>query len=49
MSILLHVSLPVKKLVAKSKHVEPITSSILLISVSIFIGIISLMYSGLMY
>lgn len=48
MSILLHVSLPVKKLVAKSKHVEPKTS-ILLISVSIFIGIILLIYSGLVY
>jgi hypothetical protein len=33
MSILLHVPAPVKKLVAKSKHVEPTTSSILLISV----------------
>lgn len=32
-----------------SKHGEPKTSSILLITLSIFIGIILLMYSGLMY
>jgi hypothetical protein len=49
MSILLHASLPVKKLVAKSKHVEPSTSSILLISVGIFLAIILLMYVGILY
>jgi hypothetical protein len=49
MSILLHLPSPVKKLVAKPKHAEPKTSSILLVSFSIFIAIIILMYSGLMY
>jgi len=49
MSILLHAPSPIKKLVAKPKRGEPRTSSMLLISVSIFIGIILLMYSGLMY
>ena len=38
-----------KKLIAKSEHVEPKTSPIILISVAIFVGIIILMYSGLMY
>lgn len=49
MSILLHVPSRVKRLVAKPKHAEPKTSSILLVSLSIFIGIIILMYSGLLY
>jgi membrane-bound acyltransferase YfiQ involved in biofilm formation len=38
-----------KKLIAKSEHAERTTSSIILISVSIFVGIIILMYAGLMY
>ena len=38
-----------KKIIAKSERVEPTTSSIILVSVAIFVGIIILMYSGLMY
>ena len=38
-----------KKLIAKSERVEPTTSSIILVSVTIFVGIIILMYAGLMY
>ena len=38
-----------KKLIAKSEHREPTTSSIVLVSVAIFVGIIILMYAGLMY
>jgi len=49
MSILLHASLPVKKLVAKSKHVEPKTSYILLISIAIFLAMILLMYVGTLF
>lgn len=47
MSILLEP--PVKKTVAltKSKHIGPKTSSILLISAAIFIGIFLLMYAGI--
>ena len=38
-----------KKLITKSKRHEAMTSSIVLTSVAIFVGIIILMYSGLMY
>jgi hypothetical protein len=48
MSILLHASLPVKKLVAKSKHVEPSTSSILLISVALFLAFALLINIGVL-
>jgi hypothetical protein len=46
MSILLHVP---KKLVTEPKHPEPTTTSIVLVSFAMFVGIIILMYSGLMY
>ena len=46
MSILLHVP---KKLVTEPKHPEPTTTSIVLVSSALFVGIIILMYSGLMY
>lgn len=49
MSILLHASLPVKKLVAKSKHVEPPTSSILLISAALFIAFIFVVNIGVLF
>lgn len=49
MSILLHVPSPIKKLVAKPKHGEPTTSSILLMSITIFLVIILLMYAGIAY
>jgi hypothetical protein len=49
MSILLHVPAPVKKLVAKSKHVEPTTSSILLISVALFIAFVLLTNIGVLF
>ena len=48
MSILLHVPAPVKKLVAKSKHVEPTTSSILLISAALFIAFIFVVNIGVL-
>jgi hypothetical protein len=48
MSILLHVAAPVKKLVAKSKHVEPTTSSILLISAALFIAFIFVVNIGVL-
>jgi hypothetical protein len=48
MSILLQGP-PVRTLVAESKDIEEKTSSILLISASIFVVIILLMHSGLMY
>lgn len=41
-----------EKLITKSEHRErrePTTTSIILVSVAIFIGIIILMYAGLMY
>jgi hypothetical protein len=38
-----------KKLVAKSKQVEPTTSSILLISVAIFLAIILVTHMGVMF
>ena len=49
MSILLHVPAPIKKLVAKSKHVEPTTSSILLISVALFLAFTLLMSIGVLF
>jgi hypothetical protein len=49
MSILLHTSSPINKLVVKSKRREPKTSSILLISITIFIEIILLMYAGILW
>jgi hypothetical protein len=48
MSILLHVPSPVKKLVAKSKHVEPSTSTILLISAALFIAFIFVVNIGVL-
>ena len=48
MSILLHASLPVKKLVAKSKQVEPSTLSILLMSVAIFIAFFLFIHIGML-
>ena len=48
MSILLKP--PVKtSLITKSKHGEPKTSSILLISAAIFIGVVLLMYAGMAF
>ena len=49
MSILLHVPAPVKKLVAKSKHVEPTTSSIMLISVALFLAFVLLTNIGALF
>jgi hypothetical protein len=49
MSILLHVPAPVKKLVAKSKHVEPTTSSILLISGALFLAFALLTSIGVLF
>jgi len=49
MSILLHVPTPVKKLVAKSKHIEPTTSSILLISVALFLAFVLLTSIGVLF
>ena len=46
MSLLFYVP---EKITAKSKSVEPTTTSIIMISVAILVGIIILMYSGLMY
>ena len=48
MSLLLHVPAPVKKLVAKSKHVGPTTSSILLISAALFIAFIFVVNIGVL-
>jgi hypothetical protein len=48
MSILLHVPSPVKKLDAKSKRVEPSTSSILLISTALFITFIFVVNIGVL-
>ena len=48
MSILLHVPSPVKKLVAKTKHVEPTTSSILLITAALFIAFIFVVNIGVL-
>ena len=48
MSILLHVPAPVKKLVAKSKHVGPTPSSILLISAALFLAFALLINIGVL-
>ena len=48
MSIILQPASPIKKLVVKSEHGEPKTSSILLISITIFTAIIILMYIGIL-
>ena len=49
MSILLHVPAPVKKLVARSKHVEPTTSSVLLLSVALFLAFTLLTSIGVLF
>jgi hypothetical protein len=49
MSILLHASRPVEKLEIKTKHAEPKTSSILLISVAIILSVVLLMYVGILF
>jgi len=49
MSILLHIPAPVKKLVAKSKHVEPTTCSILLISIALFLAFVLLISIGVLF
>jgi hypothetical protein len=49
MSLLLHVPAPVEKLVVKSKHGEPTTSSILLISVALFLAFVLLTSIGLIF
>ena len=49
MSILLHGSRPVEKLEIKTKHAEPKTSSILLISVAIILSVVLLMYVGILF
>jgi hypothetical protein len=49
LSIILGTPLLRTKETTKSKHGEPKTSSILLISVVISLGIILLMYAGIMY
>ena len=48
MSILLHAPRP-EKLEIKTKHTEPKTSSILLISVAIILSIVLLMYVGILF
>jgi len=45
----LHVPAPVKELVAKSKHIEPTTFSILLISVALFLAFTLLMSIGVLF
>jgi predicted RNA-binding protein len=49
MSILLHRSRSVEKLEIITKHAEPKTSSILLISVAIFFSVVLLMYVGILF
>ena len=49
MSIILDTPLLREREIAKSKHGEPKTSSILLISVAITMAIVLLMYAGLSY
>jgi hypothetical protein len=49
MSILLHRSRPVEKLEITTKHAEPKTSSILLISVAIIFSVVLLMYVGILF
>jgi hypothetical protein len=49
MSILLHIPTPVKRLVAKSKHVEPSVSSIFLIALVLFIAFGALIGIGVLF
>jgi len=49
MSILLHRSRRVEKLEMKTKHAEPKTTSILLISVAIIFSVVLLMYVGILF
>lgn len=49
MSILLYASRPVEKMGLRSKHAEPKTSSILLISVAIIFSVVLLMYAGISF
>jgi hypothetical protein len=49
MSILLHAARPIEKLETKTKHAEPKTSSILLISVAIMLSVVLLMYVGILF
>ncbi|MGH9974101.1 MAG: hypothetical protein ACRD93_09415 [Nitrososphaeraceae archaeon] len=49
MSIILGTPLLRRKKITKSKHGEPKTSSILLVSVAITLAIILLMYAGISY
>lgn len=46
MSLLFYVP---EKITANSNHVEPTTTSIIMVSAAILVGIIILMYSGLLY
>ena len=49
MSILLRAPRPVEKLKIKTKYDEPKTSSILIISVAIFMSVVLLMYVGILF
>jgi hypothetical protein len=49
MSILLRAPRPVEKLEIKTKPGEPRTSSILLVSVAIFLSVVLLMYVGILF
>jgi hypothetical protein len=49
MSILLRAPRPVEKLEIKTKHAEPRTSSILLMSVAIILSVVLLMYVGILF
>ena len=49
LSIILDTPLPRTKHITNSKHIEPKTLSILLISVAITMAIVLLMYAGLSY
>jgi hypothetical protein len=49
MSVILYTPLLSTKKIAKSKHSEPKTSSILLISGAIIMAVLLLMYAGLSY
>jgi len=49
MSILLHGSRSVEKFEITTKHAEPKTSSILLISVAIIFSVVLVMYVGILF
>jgi hypothetical protein len=49
MNVILDIPLLRTKVITKSKHKEPKTSSILLISVALTMAIVLLMYAGLSY